>query len=995
MKPRDSLEKESEAAAPAPSTRSLRRQSLQPSPSPSLKNSAQRSNRPKPRQPAAAAPESTACTSDAASAETPHRSGRRRISGAGRPDFAVLSSGGRGGPVGNCSGKSRGRTHTPAVAESAPAAADQHESPAPAVQPAAESKKPDKRRRRADDFPPDAPLFRTPRRSSPAPPLLVCSFCLGDERRNRDGAPEDLIACHDCGRSGHPTCLKWSRALYLRVRRYPWLCIECKRCVVCLADNPRDRNLLFCDWCDSGCHLTCCQPPLEQPPEGRWLCHTCSDLRKAVRRRKKQQRREATGETGTDGATSDSDSSDSSDVATKQKKRKISSEAKKAGKQRHSGAEDSSGSKNGQKLQGDSKSSKKIPKLLLKLQKQPQKLQPHQRLQLKKMLKQNNIDKLGSKAVLKNAQGTLKQKLKIKLKEKMKKEKQLKKGRGRDLQGLFDGLSHLYEAGRRKGRRHHQEDSAAGGSGSSEDAQPADESSAVATEDAEVQEDPVPEEDLLLFQSVRAACTTSVDPAAVVAAPPTAPSVQPAASDSAAASEEPPVPVAAAAAASSAASATAAAAATGQALPRTIQIGPHRICTWYSAPYPQEYLHLPVLYICPFCLKYMKCSQVLSRHMGKCELRHPPADEIYRSGDLSVFEVDGQTSKLYCQNLCLLAKLFLDHKTLYYDVEPFLFYVLCRKEPDGWHLVGYFSKEKRSAQKHNVSCIMTFPCYQRHGYGRFLIHFSYLLSRREGVTGSPEKPLSDLGRLSYQAYWEASVLEWLDARRPVTAPFSLAELCRDTGIDARDAAATMQRMGLLRRRSETGQLEARISSAWLRDFMRRTEAKRCRRIPLDEDALRWVPVVNRPLPHHHHGYAHSLASPASSSGGGGGCASAFSSPKREPPRQQQNSSQHSLRHQQADLPAAAPKPTVTATLSPPSTHSQSGAAPQSQQQQRLKQHNKPSSSSSVSSAASGRRSQQQKQQQVSDLASGGAVDFVTSGGGGNSVASPNRSVIVC
>ena len=29
------------------------------------------------------------------------------------------------------------------------------------------------------------------------------------------------------------------------------------------------------------------------------------------------------------------------------------------------------------------------------------------------------------------------------------------------------------------------------------------------------------------------------------------------------------------------------------------------------------------------------------------------------------------------QNLCYLAKLFLDHKTLYYDVDPFLFYIMC------------------------------------------------------------------------------------------------------------------------------------------------------------------------------------------------------------------------------------------------------------------------------------------------------------------------------
>lgn len=70
----------------------------------------------------------------------------------------------------------------------------------------------------------------------------------------------------------------------------------------------------------------------------------------------------------------------------------------------------------------------------------------------------------------------------------------------------------------------------------------------------------------------------------------------------------------------------------------------------------------------------------------------PPANEIYRKDDLSVFEVDGNASKIYCQNLCLLAKLFLDHKTLYYDVEPFLFYVLTLNDEYGSHLVGYFSK---------------------------------------------------------------------------------------------------------------------------------------------------------------------------------------------------------------------------------------------------------------------------------------------------------------
>ena len=48
--------------------------------------------------------------------------------------------------------------------------------------------------------------------------------------------------------------------------------------------------------------------------------------------------------------------------------------------------------------------------------------------------------------------------------------------------------------------------------------------------------------------------------------------------------------------------------------------------------------------------------------------------------------------QVYCQNLCLLAKLFLDHKTLYFDVEPFLFYILTEVDRQGCHVVGYFSK---------------------------------------------------------------------------------------------------------------------------------------------------------------------------------------------------------------------------------------------------------------------------------------------------------------
>lgn len=95
---------------------------------------------------------------------------------------------------------------------------------------------------------------------------------------------------------------------------------------------------------------------------------------------------------------------------------------------------------------------------------------------------------------------------------------------------------------------------------------------------------------------------------------------------------------------------------------------------------------------------------------------------------MAIFEVDGRKNKIYCQNLCLLSKMFLDHKSLFYDVEPFLFYVITEVDEIGARFVGYFSKEKRSPKDYNVSCIMTLPVRQRQGWGNLLIDFSMLIS---------------------------------------------------------------------------------------------------------------------------------------------------------------------------------------------------------------------------------------------------------------------------
>ena len=42
----------------------------------------------------------------------------------------------------------------------------------------------------------------------------------------------------------------------------------------------------------------------------------------------------------------------------------------------------------------------------------------------------------------------------------------------------------------------------------------------------------------------------------------------------------------------------------------------------------------------------------------------------------------------------LYLHLLTDFRNLYYDVEPFLFFVLTESDANGHHMVGYFSKEK-------------------------------------------------------------------------------------------------------------------------------------------------------------------------------------------------------------------------------------------------------------------------------------------------------------
>lgn len=48
---------------------------------------------------------------------------------------------------------------------------------------------------------------------------------------------------------------------------------------------------------------------------------------------------------------------------------------------------------------------------------------------------------------------------------------------------------------------------------------------------------------------------------------------------------------------------------------KKMEIGRFEIATWYSSPYPEEYARLPKIYLCEYCLKYMKTATILRRHM--------------------------------------------------------------------------------------------------------------------------------------------------------------------------------------------------------------------------------------------------------------------------------------------------------------------------------------------------------------------------------------------
>ena len=556
----------------------------------------------------------------------------------------------------------------------------------------------------------------------PVKPNQLCSFCLCTAEDNKQHQFEQLLSCHLCGNSGHPSCLKYSQKLVLKIRCDEWECLDCKMCVLC---SVRDKaastsnKLLICDACDKGYHMDCLEPPLFDMPRGKWFCYVCepipppsSELEKPL--------------------------SLGSPLIPKSKK----------------------------EIAAIMRAEKSIPK------------SPQSPVRLERS------------GGMKRTRSSL-----------------------RDKSRLLDTLpaASLTSPTRKKIRTPSLSSSATKLPGRKKKT-PKQLNSPAPLPTLLVEG--VPVEEGKLFYQARDLSAIRVTPnqSSIVNSP--------------------------------------------KCLPPKIHLGQFEIDTWYTSVYPQEYALLPILYICEFCLKYMKSYEVLLRHKTKCTLTNPPAREIYRKEGQSVFEIDGKSNTIYCQNLCLLGKLFLDHKTLYYDVEPFIFYVLTKNDEFGCHIIGYFSKEKYQ-QKFNLSCIMTLPAYQKQGYGKFLIQFSYLLSLREQRIGTPEKPLSLLGRVAYISFWKSAILDYITANEDKSL-LCLQSLSEATSIDPFDLADTLETMDWIKLRTNDSNKKDLIFSFSSQQTREHQDKLSKQKNALDSTALHWVPTPSMLQSKRHLSNRHSI-----------------------------------------------------------------------------------------------------------------------------------------
>jgi GNAT superfamily N-acetyltransferase len=172
-------------------------------------------------------------------------------------------------------------------------------------------------------------------------------------------------------------------------------------------------------------------------------------------------------------------------------------------------------------------------------------------------------------------------------------------------------------------------------------------------------------------------------------------------------------------------------------------------------------------------------------------------------------------TQLFCQNLSLFAKLFLDNKSVFFDVSGFNYFLLVYVPPSTAsstsssqslqkhpQIVGFFSKEKQSWDNNNLACILIFPPWQKKSLGSLLMGVSYEIARREGILGGPEKPISDLGKKGYKRFWGAEIARWLlqckeTDRKKGKGMVDVERISKETWIMPEDALLVLREMGVV------------------------------------------------------------------------------------------------------------------------------------------------------------------------------------------------------
>ena len=95
---------------------------------------------------------------------------------------------------------------------------------------------------------------------------------------------------------------------------------------------------------------------------------------------------------------------------------------------------------------------------------------------------------------------------------------------------------------------------------------------------------------------------------------------------------------------------------------------------------------------------------------------------------------------------------------------------------------------------------MVLPNHHREGFGQFLIDISYQISKQDNVVGSPEKPLSELGRTSYLKYWKFKICKFmLKSAESFGKDRStlIADCSKSTFISIEDVTETLEELNIL------------------------------------------------------------------------------------------------------------------------------------------------------------------------------------------------------